>query len=333
MVKLTIKQKAAALLVALGPELSAEILKRLGEDVIEELAVEIANLENLPADAIDETINEFYEICKAQAYVSQGGVEYAKEVVEKAMGSNRATEIFSNLSSALSAARFDFLRRTDPAEVVRFVKDEHPQTIALVVVHLPPEQASIVLSQLPPELHAEVIHRIAVMDRITPEVVGEVESILEAKFNSLAKTEEAIAGGVKPVVDILKQVDRATEKSILGFLQKKDPALAEEIKNQLFTFEDIVLLDDAGVQALVQKVNREKLATALKTAEDELKDKVFKNMSERARDQLREDIEYLGPVRLRDVENAQQEVVKAARQLEEEGKIIIARGGGEDIIV
>ena len=332
-VKLTIKQKAAALLVALGPELSAEVLKRLGEETIEELAVEIANLENLPAEAIDQTITEFHAICKAQASVSQGGVDYAKEVLEKAMGSNRATEMFNNLSSALSAARFDFLRRTDPAEVVQFVKDEHPQTIALVVVHLPAEQASIVLSQLPPELHAEVIHRIAVMDRITPEVIGEVESILEAKFNSIVKTEEAIAGGLRPVVDILKQVDRATEKSILGFLQKKDPALAEEIKNQLFTFEDIVLLDDAGVQALVQKVNREKLATALKTAEDDLKEKVFKNMSERAREQLQEDIDYLGPVRLRDVENAQQEVVKAARQLEEEGKIIIARGGGEDIVV
>ncbi len=332
-VKLTMKQKAAALLVALGPELSAEILKRLGNDVMEELTVEIANLQNLPTKAMDEAVNEFHKSVRDRESTSHGGVDYAREILEKAIGPERAAEMFSGLSSTLGADRFDFLKRTDPAEVARFVQDEHPQTIALVVVHLPSEQASVVLSQLPPELHAEVIHRIAVMDRISPEVINEVESILEAKLTSMARTEEAVAGGIESVVDILKQADRATEKAILGILQKQDPALAEEIKSQLFTFEDIVILDDPGVQALVQKVNREKLATALKTAEDELKEKIFKNMSERARESLQEDIEYLGPVRLRDVENAQQEVVKVARKLEEEGKIIIARSSGEDIVV
>lgn len=332
--KLTPRQKAAALLVALGSELSAEVLKRLDDEDIEELTVEIANLKNLPAEAIDEAIKEFYEICRAQDYVSSGGVDYAKDILRKALGSSKATEIFGRLSSSISAGRFDFLRRTDPKEIARFVQDEHPQTIALVVVHLTPDQASGVLSQLSPELRSEVIHRIAIMDRITPEVVAEVESILEEKLASVAKKEEyAQTGGIDCVVDILKYVDRGTEKTILEVLQKKDPGIAEEIKNKLFTFEDIMQLEDQGVQLLVQKVDRGKLALALKTAEEEFKEKISKNMSERAQEMLKEDMDYLGPVRLKDVEDAQQEVVKVARQLEEEGKVILTRGGGDDIIV
>jgi len=333
-VKLTDKQKAAALLVSLGMDISADVMKQMREEDIEQLTLEIANMRKLPSEVIDEVVKEFYELCVAKDYVSQGGIEYAEEVLQKALGSNKATEIINRLSSSLEIAPFDFLRHTDPGEVFNFIENEHPQTIALVIAHLTPEQSAIIFSKLAPEIRANVIKRIALMDRTIPEIISDVERVLERKVAAIAKGQEySSAGGVESVVNILNRVDRGTEKNILESLEEEDQELTDEIRRKLFTFEDVVTLDDRAVQRFLREVDSKKLALALKTVNDDLKDKIFKNMSQRAGEMLREELEYLGPVRLRDVEEAQQEIINVVRRLEEEGEIIVARGGEEEIIV
>lgn len=333
-VKLTDKQKAAALLVSLGMDVSANVMKQMREEDIEQLTLEIANMRKLPSEIIDEVVKEFYELCVAKDYVSQGGIEYAEEVLQKALGSNKATEIINRLSSSLEIAPFDFLRHTDPSEVFNFIENEHPQTIALVIAHLTPEQSAVIFSKLAPEIRANVIKRIALMDRTIPEIISDVERVLERKVAAIAKGQEySSAGGVESVVNILNRVDRGTEKNILESLEEEDQELTDEIRRKLFTFEDVVTLDDRAVQRFLREIDSKKLALALKTVNDDLKDKIFKNMSQRAGEMLREELEYLGPVRLRDVEEAQQEIINVVRRLEEEGEIIIARGGEEEIIV
>jgi len=333
-VKLTDKQKAAALLVSLGMDVSANVMKEMREEDIEQLTLEIANMRKLPSEIIDEVVKEFYELCVAKDYVSQGGIEYAEEVLQKALGANKATEIINRLSSSLEIAPFDFLRHTDPNEVFNFIENEHPQTQALVVAHLTPEQSAVIFSKLAPEVRVSVIKRIALMDRTTPEIISDVERVLEKKVAAIAKGQEySSAGGVESVVNILNRVDRGTEKNILESLEEEDQELTDEIRRKLFTFEDVVTLDDRAVQRFLREVDSKKLALALKTVNDDLKDKIFKNMSQRAGEMLREELEYLGPVRLRDVEEAQQEIINVVRRLEEEGEIIIARGGEEEIIV
>jgi len=333
-VKLTERQKAAALLVSLGMDASANVMKQMREEDIEQLTLEIASMRKLPSEVIDEVVKEFYELCVAKDYVSQGGIEYAEEVLQKALGANKATEIINRLSSSLEIAPFDFLRHTEPDEVFNFIENEHPQTIALVMAHLTPEQSAVIFSKLDPEVRANVVKRIALMDRTAPEIISDVERVLEKKVAAISKGQEySSAGGVESVVNILNRIDRGTEKSILESLEEEDQELADEIRRKLFTFEDVVTLDDRAVQRFLREVDSKKLALALKTVNDELKDKIFKNMSQRAGEMLREELEYLGPVRLRDVEEAQQEIINVVRRLEEEGEIIIARGGEEEIIV
>ncbi len=327
------KQKAANFLIFLGPERSAQIFKHLKEEEIEQLTLEIANVRRVQPEKIDDLNREFFEMCLARQFIGQGGIAYAKEVLEKAYGQEKTLEIITRISASLQVRPFDFMRKTEPAQLLNFIQGEHPQTIALILAYLDPEQASLVLSSLTPERQSEVAKRIAVMDTTSPEVIKEIESVLERKLSSIAPQELTNAGGIKAVVEIINRVDRGTEKTIMEALEIQDPELAEEIKKLMFVFEDIVMIDDRSVQRVLREVDSQDLSLALKGSSAEVAQKIFGNMSARAADMLKEDMEFMGPVRLRDVEEAQQRVVNTIRRLEEVGEIVIARGGGDEIIV
>jgi len=327
------RQKAAILFIALGPELSARVFKHLKEEEIEQLTLEIANARKINTDKQNEVFEEFYQMCMASQYISQGGIDYAKEVLERALGGQKALEILNRITASLAVRPFDFVRKVDPAQLLNLIQSEHPQTIALIMAYLDPEKAAILLSSLPQERQAEVARRMALMDRTSPEVVKEVERVLERKLSSLVPQEVTAVGGISAVVQVLNRVDRSTEKTIMETLEVQDPELAEEIKKLMFVFEDIVQLDDRSVQRILREVDSHDLALALKGASEDVMAKVMRNMSKRASEMLKEDIDFMGPVRLRDVEDAQQRIVGIIRRLEEAGEIIIARGGGDEIIV
>jgi flagellar motor switch protein FliG len=331
--ELTGKQKAAILMVSLGTEASAKIMKSLREDEIEELTLEIANLKRVSTEVKDSILEEFLQICIAQEYIVSGGIDYAKEVLEKALGSQRAKEIIGKLTATLQIRPFDFARKTEPSQLLNFIQNEHPQTIALVMSYLRPEQAAIILSALPPLQQAEVAQRIATMDRTSPEVLREVEQVLEKKLSAFVINDFTIAGGIQPVVDILNRVDRGTERTILEALGEADPELADQIKSRMFVFEDVVNLDNKSIQRILRDVDAKDLGLALKTSSEELKELILKNMSKRAAEMLVEDMQMMGPVRLHDVEEAQQKIVNTIRQLEDSGEIIIARGKEDTMIV
>lgn len=321
-------------MISLGPDVSSRIYKHLREEEIEQISLEIAAMRAVSPDIREKVYQEFTDLCLAQEYISQGGIEFARDLLERALGSQKAVEILHRLTASLQVRPFDFVRRTDPAQLLSYIQNEHPQTIALVMAYLQPDQASIVLSALPPDRQADVARRIAIMDRTSPEVLREVEKILERKLSSVVNQDFTSAGGVEAVVAVLNQVDRGTEKTIMETLEMQDPELADEIKKRMFLFEDVVLLDNRSIQRVLREVDTSKdLPLALKVASEEVKQKLFKNMSKRAGDNLRENMEFLGPVRLRDVEEAQAKIVNLIRKLEEEGEVIIARGGGDDIIV
>lgn len=331
---LTGKQKAAMFLIAIGPELAAKVFKHLSQEEIEIVSLEIANQREVPPPRRDAVLHEFYQLAVAQEYISHGGLDYARSILEKALGPAKAMEILQRLTASLQVRPFDFMRKADPGQVLSFIQNEHPQTIALIMAYLHPEQAAVILSALPPERQVDVARRIAIMDRTSPDVLHEVERVLERKLASLVSQDFTAAGGVENVVEILNRVDRTTEKTIMEALSIQDPVLAEEIKKRMFLFEDIVHLDNRSVQRVLREVDMSRdLPLALKVASDEVKQKIFQNISKRAGENLRENMEFLGPVRLRDVEEAQQKIVNIIRRLEEEGEIIIARGGGEDIVV
>lgn len=327
------KQKAAILLITLGPELSAQIFKHLKDEDIEQLTLEIANIRKVNNEDKDNIVSEFHDMCIAKEYISQGGIDYAKDVLERALGSQKAIDIINRLSSTLQVKPFDFVRKTDPSQLLNFIQAEHPQTIALIMAYLEPEQSGIIMSALPPERQADVARRIAIMDRTSPEVIRDIERLLERKLSSVVSEDFTSAGGVKSVVEVLNRVDRTTEKTIMETLEVQDPELAEEIKRLMFVFEDIVQLDDRAIQQVLREVDTKDLALALKGASEEVSNKIRRNMSKRAADMLKEDIEFMGPVRLRDVEEAQQKVVNIIRKLEEAGEIVVARSGGDEIVV
>ncbi|ADN01858.1 flagellar motor switch protein FliG [Spirochaeta thermophila] len=331
--ELTGRQKAAILLVTLGSELSAEIFKHLKEDEIESLTFEIARLETIDSEERDKVLMEFQELMMAQEFIITGGVDYARELLEKALGTQKAVDIINRLTSSLQVRPFDFVRRTDPTQLLNFIQQEHPQTIALILSYLDPQKASVILASLDHDIQAEVAKRIATMDRTSPEVLREVERVLEKKLSTLASEDYTMAGGVDAIVEILNMVDRSTEKSIIESLEEEDPELAEEIKKKMFVFEDIVLLDDRAIQKVLREVDTQELAKALKAVDAEVQDKIFRNMSKRAATLLKEDMEYMGPIRMRDVEEAQQKIVSIIRKLEEQGEIVIARGGEDEIVV
>lgn len=330
---MTGKEKAAVLLVSLGPELSSQVFRHLQEEEIEELTYEIASLDKVMPEIREKVAVEFSQLAQARRYITQGGIEQAKEILEKALGAQKATEIIQRLTASLQVRPFDFARKTDPAQLLNFIQHEHPQTISLILAYLHPEQAAIILSALPGESQVEVAKRLAILDRTSPEVLEEIEATLEKKLSSFATQDFTMAGGLETAVGILNRVDRSTEKTIMEALEEDDPELAEEIKKRMFVFEDIVTLDDRSIQRVLREVDSRELALALKAASEEVAARIYKNMSKRAADMMKEDIEYMGPVRLRDVEEAQQKIVSIIRKLEEAGEIIVARGGEDEIIV
>lgn len=331
--RLSGKEKAAVLMVSLGPELSASIFKHLKENEIEDLTLAIAGLKRVQPELRDEVMEEFHELIQAREYLEQGGIEYARELLEKALGPERAEEIIKRLTASLAIRPFDFARKTDPGQLLNFIQNEHPQTIALILAYLHPEQAGLILSSLSPELQVDVARRVAKLDRTNPEVLQEIESTLEQRLSAFVMDDYTVAGGIESIVDILNMVDRTTEKTILDSLEEEEPELAEEIRKRMFVFEDIILLDDRSIQKVLREVDSKDLAMALKTASEEVSARIYKNMSKRAAEMLREDIEYMGPVRLRDIEETQQKIVAIIRRLEDMGEIIIARGGEDEVIV
>ena len=308
-------QKAAILLISLGPERSAGIFKHLKEEEIEELTLEIANTRSVTPQIKEEIINEFYEICLAQQYIAEGGIAYAKELLEKALGAEKALSVISKLTASLQVKPFEFVRKTEASQLLNFIQDEHPQTIALILSYLSAGQAAAVLSALPPEKQADVARRIAVMDRTSPEIIREVEKVLEAKLSNLVNQDFTIIGGVDAVVDILNSVDRGTEKHIMESLEIEEPELADEIRKKMFVFEDILLLDDRAIQRVLRDVANDDLTMALKSANEQVQTAIFNNMSKRLAVMIKEDMEFMGPVRMKDVEEAQQKIVNIIRKL------------------
>ena len=330
---LTGREKAAILLISLGTERASQIYKHLKEEEIEQLTLEIANLRKVDSDVKDAILEEFYEICLAKNYIAEGGIGYAKEVLEKALGGQKALELINKLTSSLQVRPFDFARKADPTQLLNFIQNEHPQTIALIMAYLSPQQAAIILSALPMEKQAEVASRIAMMDSTSPEIIKEIERILEKKLSSMVTSDFTTAGGIEDIVDILLSVDMGKVKHIMESLEMRDSELAEEIKRRMFVFEDIVTLDNRSVQRFLREVDNNDLALALKTASEEVNRVIFSNISKRLQDMLKEDMEFMGPVRLRDVEDAQQKIVNIIRRLEDAGEIVVSRGGGDEIIV
>lgn len=330
---LTGRQKAAILLISLGPDVSAHIFKHLREEEIDQLTLEIANVRTVDNTEKEAILSEFHQICLAQEYISQGGITYAKEILEKALGSQKAVDILNRLTATLQVRPFDFARKADAAQILNFIQNENAQTIALVLSYLSSDQASEILSSLPQEKQAEVAKRIALMDSTSPDVVSQVERVLEQKLSTTVTQDYTSAGGIESIVQILNGVDRGTERTILDSLEIQDPELAEEIKKRMFVFEDIVNIDNRSIQRIIRDIENADLQLSLKVASEEVRDAIFRNMSKRMAESFKEEMEFMGPVRLRDVEEAQTRIVATIRRLEEAGEIIVARGGGDDIIV
>jgi len=292
-------QKAAVLVIALGPEKSSQIFKHLKEEEIEELTLEIANTRSITPQLKEEIINEFYEVCLAQQYIAEGGIGYAKDLLEKALGEEKALDVISKLTTSLQVKPFEFVRKAEASQILNFIQDEHPQTIALILSYLAPQQAALIMSALPPDRQADVAKRVATMDRTSPDVIKEVERVLESKLSSLVNQDYTVIGGVDAVVEILNAVDRGTEKHIMETLEIEDPELADEIRKKMFVFEDILLLDDRAIQRVLRDVDNNDLAVALKGSTEQVQNAIFNNMS----------------------------------KLEDSAEIIISRGGGDEIVV
>lgn len=331
--ELTGRQKAAILLISLGPDVSAQVYKHLTEEEIEKLTLEISGVKKVESSQKEEVLEQFHQIALAQDYIAQGGIAYAKTVLEKAIGAEEAQAVIRRLTSSLQVKPFDFARKTDPNQILNFIQGEHPQIIALVLSYLDNEQAGQILSELPQEMQADIAKRIALMDSTSPEIIYEVERILEQKLSSTVTQDYTQTGGIQAVVEVLNGVDRSTERTILDALEIQDPELAEEIKKRMFVFEDIVTLDNRAIQRVIREVENDDLRLALKVASEEVQEVVFSNMSSRMAETFKEEMEFMGPVRLKDIEEAQTRIVASIRRLEEVGEIVIARGGGDDIIV
>jgi flagellar motor switch protein FliG len=330
---LTGREKAAILLIALGPEKASDIYRHLKEDEIEQLTLQIANLRKVDGETKSQVMEEFYQICLAQNYIAEGGISYAKDILERAFGEQKALDLINKLTSELQVKPFEFVRKAEPAQVLNYIQNEHPQTIAMILAYLRPEQAAAILSALPQEKQFDVIKRIALMDSTSPEIIHEVEMVMERKMANMVTSDFASPGGIQSAVDILLSVDRGTEKHILETLESDDVELVEEIRKRMFVFEDIVALDNRSIQRFLLEVDNDSLALALKSTSEAVSKVIFANMSKRLQEIIKEDMEFMGPVRLRDVEEAQQRIVNVIRKLEDEGEIIVSRGRGDEVIV
>jgi len=327
-------QKAAIVLLQLGPETSSHILRSMSEDEVADLMAEVARLRDLDPGVIEEVLEEFTTLAETRINVTSGGIELARTLLERSLGPEKAGEILERVTATIIPAPFEFLRGVDPRQILSFIQDEHGQTIALVMAYVHPDIAALLMSGLPEERQRDVAHRVAVMDRTSPEFIEEVENVLRRKLSSvLAPSEMTVAGGVGALVDILNRSDRATERGILEGLEHQDETLADEVRQRMFVFEDITSLDDRSVQLILRQVDAKDLAMALKGTRDDVKSKITKNMSQRAAQNLLEEIDMLGPVRLKSVEEAQGGIVRVIRSLEEQGQLVLARGGSGDEFV
>lgn len=331
--KLTGKLKAAILLISMGKEASSKVFNHLPEEEIEQLTLAIASINKVDSKEKEEVLKEFHEMCMAQDFLAMGGIGYAHDVLETALGKERAKQIIQKLTTQLQVKPFDFARRIDAMQIYHFLQNEHPQTIALVLAHLEPQQASMILSSLPDELQSDVARRIATLEQTSPDVIKEVEKILEQKLATTIRQDYSVVGGIDSIVSILNGVDRGTEKSILEQLAEKNHELVDEIKKRMFVFEDIINLDRRAIQRIIQEVENQDLMLALKAASPELKDVIYENMSKRMVETFNEEMQYLGPVRVKDVEEAQGRIVSAIRRLEDSGELVIARGGNDGILL
>lgn len=325
-------QKAAAVMIALGAREAAEVYKHLREDEVEQLTVEIAKINRLPGEELKAIVDDFYGLCLAQKVIAEGGLEFARDVLEKAFGPQQAVSYMERVTKSLKTKSFDFIRKADYKSLLNILQNEHPQTIALILSYARAEQASQVISEISPELRIEVVERIAKLDRASPEMIGIVERILAKKFGSIISVDLMELGGINHVADIMNNVDRSTEKQIFDELGLKDPELADNVRKLMFVFEDIVFLDDMSIQRFLREVDSKDLAVALKGSNSEVTTVIFNNMSKRMQETIASDIEFLHNVRLRDVEAAQQRIVDAIRKLEEEGELVISKGGKDDVI-
>ncbi|NYG58717.1 flagellar motor switch protein FliG [Nocardioides daedukensis] len=326
-------RKAAILLIQLGRDRASKVMSHLDEADVERISSEIARLESVSGSETEKVLAEFRDMAVARAHISRGGLEFAQQLLEQSLGKERAAEIMERLNAAAVQMPFQFLHRADPTQLRGFIVNEHPQVIALVLAHMTPEKASLLLSGLPSDLQAQVAHRIAVMDQTSPEIVQMVESQLERKFSSMLQPSElSRVGGVDPLVNIINRSDRSTERQIVEGLEAFDSALADEVKSRMFMFEDIVSIEDRSVQQVLRQVETSELALALKGVSDAVRSKITSNLSERAAENLVEEIELLGAVRLTQVEEAQQAIIRTIRQLEEQGQILIRRGNDDDFV-
>ena len=326
-------RKAAIVLITLGEDLSVGVLKHLQRDEIEALTLEIARVKAVSPDLREGVLGEFSELEGAHEAITGGGFEYVKKILNSALGTDSASEIISRLVNRLQVRPFDTVKAADPTQLLQLLQNEHPQTIALVLAHLPSDRAAVVLSGLPPKMQAQVAMRVVNMDSASPEAMREVDSMLQTRIAATGSQDFDKVGGASALAEMLNRSDRATEKAILEALTENDPETAEEVKKQLFVFEDIVNLGKRDIQLVLREVDGKDLALALKGAGENVRKIMFENMSERAGQSLREEMQYMGPVRLRDVEAAQQQIVSIFRSLEEMGEIVLSRGGEENEVV
>ena len=325
-------QRAATVIIALGTDAASKIYKYLKEEEVEQLTLEIARTTHLSSEDLSNILNDFYKICLTQKVITDGGVEYARNVLEKAYGQQAATSLLERVTKSLQTKAFDFLRKADYKNLLATIQNEHPQTIALILSYARSEQAATVISDLPPEKQVDVVQRIAMMDRTSPDVIKIVENNLSNKFANVMNVDFTQFGGIDYVADVMNNMDRANEKVIFDELNRRNSELSEEIRQRMFVFEDILTLDDMSIQRFLREIDSKDLVFALKGANKEVAEVIFKNMSSRSADTVRSDLEYTHNVRLRDVEEAQQRIVGVIRNLESEGELVIAKGGKDEII-
>lgn len=326
-------ERAGVLLIALGVTTSAAVLKHLPESEVESLSIELAKLKNVPSEQLQQVINEFHEMMLARQYVSQGGLEYARQVLEKAWGMRRADEILKRIEAATEVSAFFLLQTVDDAQLLSFLQDEHPQTAALILANLKPKQAANILSQLSEELQNEIAFRLATMEKTSPEMVKEIENVLREQLGDVFGADMRSTGGAYAVAEILNSASRAAEKNILDHMRERDPELALEITNLMFLFEDLITLADESIQKIIKEVDTKTLALSLKATSTELQDKVYNNMSDRAGGMLKDELEFLGAVRVSEVEEAQSTVLDVVRRLDDANEITIARGGESEELI
>ena len=331
---MTTTQKVAALLIALGPTTASEVLKNITDDeLLEQVTLDIASLNKVPSEILNSILEEFKAIFQASNYLSAGGMDYAKELLEKAYGGDQAKKILDRLVLLMDSNPFQFFNEADPGQLATSFQNENPQLIALIMAYLNPEHSAQVLNYLPPEVQAQVALKIADMDTTNPEILSEIEKIVESKFSSVVVQDFSKAGGIESLANILNRADRNTERNVIELLEVQNPELAEEVRELMFVFEDIVNLEDRAIQRILREVETKDLAMSLKGTKEDVKEKVFKNMSERAQAMLRDEMEYMGPVRAREVQEIQAKIVGIIRTLELAGEIIVTRESNEDELI